>query len=545
MVTIHRLFGIVMTTATLLAVAPASFAGDTTLVSVTADGTQGKGQSREPSISADGRFVCFESRATNLVDGDNNKKWDVFVKDLQTGQLRRISVSSSGEEGNDFSTMAVISADGSTVAFMSAATNLVPNDTNNDWDFFAHDLQTSETTRISVSSSGEQGNGGANCDCRVYKFPGVSEDGRIITFHSSSSNLVDDDTNGKFDIFRHDRDTGETVRISLSTAGVQADADCWIRDMSLDGRFTVWHSASTTLSPNDTNGVRDVFINDFLTGVTELISVPVGGGETNDISDSPRVSADGRFVAFASLATNLIPDDTNGQWDVFLRDRELSETRMISVSSEGEHGDIFSRHPSISANGRKITFHSVTTNLVPGDTNDVRDIFMYDRFLEQTIRVSTASDGAQSNDVSYDAFISPNGRWVVFDSGADNLVPDDTNNNRDIFLVDLFDQSLASSNPIPGFAGENNTWVITSASPGATVSLVYGNSIGNGPNIPGCSLNFQIENPKLVGTTSVGADGIALIEISVGGKAAGRQLYFQAIESISCRRSDIVSFIFE
>ncbi len=527
-----------------LMVVPSVFAGDTIMVNKTRRNTQGDKQSREPSISADGRYVCFESRATNLVPNDTNGVWDVFVKDLQNGRVRRVSVSSTGEQANDFSTMSVISADGSTVAFMSAATNLVPNDTNNNWDFFVRDLKSGTTTRVSVSSDGTEGNGGADCDCRVYKFPGISADGQIITFQSSSTNLVPDDTNGVFDIFRHDRSTGETVRVSLSTDGQQADNDCWMRDMSPDGRFVVWHSAASTLVPNDTNGVRDIFINDFQTGVTERVSIPVGGGETDDISDSPRVSADGRFVAYASLATNLVPNDTNNQWDVFLRDRLLGETSRISVSSRGTQGDVFSRHPSISADGRKITFHSVTTNLIPGDTNDVRDIFMHDRVLGETIRISTASDGTQADERSYDAFISQNGEWIVFDSVADNLVPDDTNTARDIFRVDLFDQSLTLSEPVPGETGVSNRWEITGASPGASVTLVYGTENGQGRNIPGCTQKLEIVNPHTIATADVRANGSARIKMFVRQKVAGRTMFFQAFEPITCRRTNLVEFVF-
>jgi len=518
---------------------------DITLVSTTTEGVQGNQQSREPSITADGRYVCFESRAKNLVPHDTNGVWDIFVKDTTTGHIRRVSVSSSGAQANDFSTMNIISADGSAVAFMSAATNLVPDDTNNAWDYFVHDLKSGVTTRVSVSSDGSEGNGGADCDCRVYKFPGISSNGRIITFHSNASNLVPNDTNEVFDVFRHDRLTGETLRVSVSTEGYEADNNCWNRDLSPDGRYVLFHSSASTLVANDTNDHRDIFLHDIQIGVTERVNIPSGGGETDDISDSPKVSADGRFVSFASLATNLVSDDTNGQWDVFLRDRLLGETSLISLSTIGTHGDLFSRHPAISADGRFITFHSVTTNLVPGDTNEVRDIFMRDRFLDETIRISTTYGGAESNDRSYDAFISPNGRWIVFDSAADNLVPDDINDTRDIFLVDRFNTSLTLSPPYPGQCGEMNFWEIHGATPGSTVTLMYSHRYGDGHNIPGCTVDIDILSPATIATVLIEAEGIGYIESQVSEHAKGRRFFFQAVEPINCRKTNVIDCTFE
>ncbi len=521
-------------------------AQETDIASTRLDGTQGNGQSREPSVSADGRFVCFESRATNLVPQDTNGKWDVFVKDMLEGTTVRASVSSEGVEGNDFSHMTVISDDGTAVGFMSAATNLVPNDTNDGWDFFVHDLITKQTTRINVNSQGEQDNQGADCDgCRVYKGPSLSKDGRYVAFHSGGTNLVDDDTNGFFDIFRHDRVTGETIRVSLNTQGEQANSECWLRDMSPDGRFIVFHSAATNLVPDDNNDNRDIFLHDVETGVTERISISSEGNEADNINDSPRVSDNGRFVTFASRASNLVDDDTNDDWDVFVRDRQVERTWRVSVNSLGEQGDSFARHPSISGNGRWITFHSVSTNLVDDDTNGERDIFLHDSWLSETVRVSVAGDGSQANRKSYDGFISANGRWVVYDSFASNL---ETNSNnyttRGIYRSDRFGERLKLAGPTPGLVDGPNIWNVVGANPGSTVTLYYSRNVGKYA-LNGCGVDLDLQNPGVIGKNIVSANGKTVFMRMTPALALGKTIYFQVYESVSCRKSSRLQFTFD
>jgi Tol biopolymer transport system component len=190
--------------------------GTTKLISVASDGTQGNSYSDNPSISADGRYVAFDSLAHNLVSGDTNDRGDIFVKDLQTGTTKRISVASDGTQGNNYSGNASISADGHYVAFESEATNLVSGDTNRARDIFVKDLQTGTTKRISVASDGTQGN---------YSFynASISADGRYVAFESGASNLVSGDTNGVYDIFVKDLQTGTTQRISVASDGSQGN----------------------------------------------------------------------------------------------------------------------------------------------------------------------------------------------------------------------------------------------------------------------------------------------------------------------------------
>jgi len=339
------------------------------LVSVSSTGEQGNGYSHNPRISADGRYITFMSSATNLVDNDTNDERDIFVHDRQTSQTTRVSVSSTGEQGNGHSHNPSISANGRFIAFDSVANNLVDNDTNGISDVFVHDRQTGETTRVSVSSTGVQGNNGS------YN-PSISADGRYITFWSSAMNLVDNDTNGRDDIFVHDRQTGETTRVSVSRTGKQGNSNSYHPSISADGRYITFVSYATNLVNNDTNGSIDVFVHDRITGQTTLVSVSRTGEQGNRYSSYSHISADGRYITFESDATNLVDNDTNGEADIFVHDRQTGETASVSVSHAAEQGNNRSYDPHISADGRYITFYSFATNLVDNDTNYTGDVFV-------------------------------------------------------------------------------------------------------------------------------------------------------------------------
>jgi Tol biopolymer transport system component len=242
--------------------------------------------------------------------------------------------------------------------------------------------------RVSVSTAGTQGDGAST-------YCAVSGDGRFVAFLSAADNLVAGDTNGHVDVFVRDRQLGTTERVSVSTAGAQADADCLGPAISADGRFVVFSSAATTLVPADTNGKLDVFVHDRQTGITERVSVSSAGVQGDNNSAFPSISGDGRFVAFWSAATNLVSGDTNAHSDVFVHDRQTGVTERVSVSSAGVQADGDSLvSPAISADGRFVAFYSSATNLVPGDTNAQADVFVGDRQLGTTERVSVSSAGA-------------------------------------------------------------------------------------------------------------------------------------------------------
>jgi Tol biopolymer transport system component len=443
-----------------LAVAPAparaTAAGRTTLVSVASDGTQGDLPSANPSISADGRFVAFGSEAGDLVPGDTNARGDVFVHDRQTGQTTRVSVASDGTQANEGSGLPAISADGRFVAFVSGATNLVPGDTNALVDVFVHDRQTGQTTRVNVASDGTQAGGRSLGGTD----PSISADGRFVAFHSDASNLVPADTNtcaslpsippGECpDVFVHDLQTGQTTRVSVASDGTQGDDQSFSAAISADGRFVTFVSLAGNLVPGDTNALIDVFVHDRQTGQTSRVSVSSDGTQATGPSSDPSISADGRLVAFTSEAGDLVPHDTNGRTspgqgqDVFVHDSQAGQTIRVSVASRGHQGNGPSLTPSISADGRFVSFSSDATNLVPHDSNRIEDVFVHDRQTGTTVRASIASDGTQATgiaglfDFSTDPSVSADGRFVAFSSSATNLVPADANGSTDVFLRQL------------------------------------------------------------------------------------------------------------
>ena len=355
-----------------------AFPGSTERVSVDGAGRESVGPSfagpfeSPPSISADGRFVAFAAWARNLAPGDTNGFGDVFVHDRGTGVTERLSVDGAGTEANDTIHQPAISADGRFVAFVSAATNLVPGDTNGQSDVFVHDRQTRTTERVSVASAGIEGHGWSDR-------PAISANGRFVAFVSAAPDLVPGDTNGRSDVFVHDRQTRRTERVSVDSAGTQADGDSASPALSADGRFVAFSSSATNLVPGDTNGQADVFVHDRQVRTTERVSVDSAGHESDGWSDRPSISAGGRFVAFCTFATNLVAGDTNGQWDEFVHDRRTGATERVSVDNAGTEANASSHGPSISAGGRFVVFASDATNLVPGDTNGVRDVFVRDR----------------------------------------------------------------------------------------------------------------------------------------------------------------------
>jgi hypothetical protein len=345
-----------------------------------------------------------------------------------SGTTTRVSVSSAGVQGNDHSGFPVLSAGGRFAAFTSRATNLVPGDSNGVEDVFVRDRRTGTTRRMSVSSTGSQANGDSGG-------ASISAGGRFVAFGSSASNLVPGDTNNATDTFVRDRWTGTTRRVSVSSTGAQGNGDSRGPSISAGGRFVAFTSRATNLVPGDTTDWEDIFVRDRLTGTTTQVSVSSTGAQANSFNDNPSISADGRFVAFLSVASNLVPGDTNdSSIDIFLRDRRTGTTRQVSVSSAGAQGNGDSFGPTVSAGGRFVAFYSYASNLVPGDTNTTFDSFVRDRWTGATRRVSVSSTGAQGNSFSVGASISENGRVVAFTSAATNLVPGDTNNSEDVFV---------------------------------------------------------------------------------------------------------------
>ena len=287
-----------------------------------------------------------------------------------------------------------------------------------------------QTTRVSVASDGTQGNsyGSFKSD--------ISADGRFVTFFSGSNNLVPGDTNGRSDAFLRDRLTKQTTRVSIASDGTQGDSYSFPAGISADGRFVAFTSNASNFIPGDSNGDVDAFVHDRITGNTTPVSIATNGTQGNSLSFAGGISADGRFVGFQTPSNNLVNGDTNGVGDVFVRDRVAKTTTRVSIATNGVQGNAYSYAGGISADGRFVMFSSNANNLVPGDTNGLKDVFVRDRVAMTTTRVSVNSNGTQGNTASYGDDVSADGRFVMFSSNANNLVPGDTNAASDVFVRD-------------------------------------------------------------------------------------------------------------
>ncbi len=410
-----------------LASGAAATQATTTRLSVSTAGVQGNSLSFEAWISADGRCVAFQSSATNLVAGDTNSAPDVFVRDIDGGVTERVSVATGGIQGNSGAVAPSISSDGRFVAFAGYSSNFTAGDTNGVADIFVRDRQNGTTECVSLATGGAFGDGESN-------LPSISADGRFVVFDSYATNLVAGDTNGKPDIFLHDRLNGTTERISVATGGTQANEYSTEAVVSLDGRFVAFQSGATNLMGNDVNFRPDIFVRDRLLGTTTCVSVGSVGGFGSGGGFYPSMSADGRFVAFHSDSPDHVANDTNFTADVFVHDRLFGATERASVAAGGVQANAGSAYGAISANGQFVAFLSYASNLDSADTNGTADVYAHDRIAGTTERMSVSTAGVQNSSANQYPTISSDGRRVVFESPAFNLVAGDTNNQSDVFL---------------------------------------------------------------------------------------------------------------
>ncbi|MEM7140601.1 MAG: S-layer homology domain-containing protein [Actinomycetota bacterium] len=326
-----------------------------------------------------------------------------------------------------------VDASGRFVVFHTQQGFVVPGDTNGFADVFVRDLDGDALALISKPVD-TQSDGDSS-------FADISADGRWVVFHSEATNLVaGDDENEAWDVFRHDRASGVTVRVSDTHTAAQANGSSFHPSISDDGRYVAFHSLADNLSALDTDADADVYVKDMETGVVELISVGRNNVNSDGESFVPDISGDARYVAFESSSTNLITADSNAKYDVFVRDRQNATTERVSLSAELLDADDNSFLPQISADGRYVAFESFAGNLIVGDTNGVPDVYLFDRTLVQTVRVSVPYGvGDDANDRSLGVSLSDDGTIVAFQSWASNLVPDDTNEGLDVFLYTVGD----------------------------------------------------------------------------------------------------------
>ncbi len=383
-----------------------------------------------PTMSADGRYIAFDSNSSNLAPGDTNDTWDVYIRDTQTGTTTRVSTDSSGTEGNNASWWASISPDGRYVTFASYASNLVAGDDNDESDVFLKDTQTGTVTRISEDAVGNDANG----DSWISS---ISADNRYVVFYSKASNLVANDTNARYDVFLKDTTTGSVQMVSTDSANNPGNNSSFIdypSVVSSDGRYVTFYSKSNNLVANDTNEKYDVFLKDMQTGLTSIISTDTGGNLGNSGSYTPTMSDDGRYISFDSYASNLVVGDSNGAYDVFVRDTQAGTTQLVSTDTSNNKGNNDSFWSTISGNGQHIIFESSATNLT-ADGNSSYNVFVKDLQAGGISMVSTDYSGNFGNHwMATQAVISADGKVFAFDSYAKNLVENDTNLWPDVFV---------------------------------------------------------------------------------------------------------------
>ncbi|WP_150047268.1 TolB family protein [Methylomonas rhizoryzae] len=384
--------------------------------STDAAGRVGNEASFGQTISTTGRWIAYSSVATNLVAGDSGIE-DVFVFDRVQKKNRLVSVNQDGESGDSASFEPTMSGNGRWLAFRSFASNLIETDGNQFGDIFLTDRIKGHTTRVSASSDGGDGNGESYA-------PALSANGRWLAFASAASNLLVGDDNGVDDVFLYDKQRKTLSRVSAGTTGAVNDGNSNFPSISATGRWIAFTSAADNLVGNDGNGHADIFLYDKKAASLALIPGPGANGD----SKSASISGNGRYIAFASAASNLVNGDNNGKTDIFVYDvKKASTTRVTQGIAAESNGD--SADPSISANGRWIVFASSASNLVAADDNGVDDIFLYDVKTRQTQLLSVGGNGG-----SYTPTISANGKWAAFASEAGNLIDNDDNGKRDIFL---------------------------------------------------------------------------------------------------------------
>ena len=406
----------------------------TTLVTKSVTGGQENQYGTGPSLSADGHYLAYFSWATNLVRGDHNRASDIFLWHRSTRTTRLVSVrgtTASGHRLNASSYYAIVSPDGRFVIYNSDATDLMPGAGYGA--LYIRDRRNGVTHLLSRSSTGDVANGWTGS-------ASISADDRYVVFQSDATNLVRRDTNRQTDIFLRDRATGAVRRVSVTGSGAQANN--WSRwpMISADGRYIVFSSAASNLVHGDTNHRADVFVRDRRTGRIGRVSISSTDVQATNRSRFGVISGDGRYVAFESDAANLVPADTNHSTDILVHDRRIGTTTLVSRSTSGTEGNGDSGEPAISTDGRYVAFDSVASNLVTGDTDNVSDIFRHDLATGTTIRISVTTTGAQPNAGSGGSgtggpAISAHGHWIAFPSDASNIVPGDpTNHQTDIFL---------------------------------------------------------------------------------------------------------------
>jgi uncharacterized repeat protein (TIGR01451 family) len=408
--------------------------GTTSLISVSTNGsTSGSGYSDVPDISSTGRYVAFYSESSDLIGSDGNSSGDIFRRDTVLNTTALVSVSTNGTlPGNSSSYDPDITPDGRFIAFETTATDLFANDLNGLIDdIVLRDMTSNTVELISINGSGTGSGNNYSYD------PVISDDARFVAFESSSTNLGPVDLNGQFDVYVRDRSNNTNILCSRNLTATGSGSDIsYDPIISGNGQIVLFYSLATNLLAGDTNGFGDVFAYNTATHTLQRVSIGLGGEAANGESVNYTISADGRYVAFQSYATNLVANDSNQTDDVFLRDLVSGTTTLISANcNNGKSGNGYSVTPSISRDGNYVTFTSTANDLASGSFTGGENIFRYSRLSGQIVLVShNRFITGGGNGFSHSGRISDDGGVIAFLSTASNLIANDNNNNADLFV---------------------------------------------------------------------------------------------------------------
>lgn len=402
--------------------------GDIVLASSSDAGEPGNFESRAPDVSVDGRIVAFESNATNLDPLDTDLFADIYVKNLDTGEVTLASVAPAGSKGrgkgkgsgpvkgNLYSNRPSLSGAGNRVAFDTGSSNLHRDDPIGDTDVYVKDLTSGTLILASVNAGGTKGNG--------YSVrPSISDDGAKVVFDSTATNFGPGDADDNFDVYVKNLVTGRVDLVSTTSGGIKGNDVSFGAVISPDGTKVAFNSMATNLHPADTDGFTDVYVKDLTTGELSLASTSDQGQTGNDGSFAPQLSRDGRVVAFMSRATNLDPADSQPYEDVYAKDLATGDLKLVSAAANGAKGNNLSFLGSISADGRIVAFDSISTNLHPADTDAFDDVFLKDLATGALTLVSKTADGQKGNDFSGGGSLSASAGRIAFLTTATNLHP--------------------------------------------------------------------------------------------------------------------------
>lgn len=404
--------------------------GVTRLISISVSGGPANDFSYDPSVSTDGRFVVFGSYARNLVEPSPDRPGEAYayVRDRRHAKTMLVSRSQQGR-AVPISDDSAVSAHGRFVAFSSLEPDVAAGDSRNGVDVFVRDRRAHTTELISQSYNGERVRGDSG-----YGGIDISAHGRFVTFTSSSRNLVPHDTNRFIDVFVYDRSTDQTERISVSNSGKQAHGTSLRPAISGNGRYVAFASEAPNLVRGDTNDSTDVFVRDRALNRTFVVTRTSAGETANGASTNPSISSDGSLVTFSSEARNLAKADSNSRYDIYLWARSTGRVALLTRGLRGHPADGHSYESGLSPQGRYVAFTSSATNLVRRDVNGRQDVFLLDRRTDDISLISVSSDGKRADASSDSPSVSAGGRITAFRSRAANLAAPDRDHALDVFI---------------------------------------------------------------------------------------------------------------